>query len=81
MVFTATKVKNSLVFAKIFSELPIFDPNEIAHDPLLDEAIYLIETTDPSYGDILVYLQAQWSPPLNSRQATVIASVTKCDTI
>ena len=55
LVFTAAKAKNSLVFTELFSDLPIVDPNEIAHDPLPDEAIYLINTI----SDILFYLQAQ----------------------
>lgn len=59
LFFTAAKVKNSLVFAKLLLDLPIFNPNKIAHDTLLDEAIYLIESTDPWYGDILVYLKVQ----------------------
>lgn len=63
LVFTAAKAKNSLVFTELLSNLPIIDPNEIVHDPLLDEAVYLIDTSDPWYGDILVYLQAQWFRP------------------
>lgn len=59
LVFTAAKVKNSLVFVELLSDLPIVDPNETTHDPLLDEAIYLIDTTDPWYGDNLFYLQVQ----------------------
>eukprot|EP00253_Pinus_taeda_P011916 PITA_11916 len=59
LVFTASKAKNSLVFAELLSNLPIVDSNETAHDPLLDEAVYLIDTTNPWYSDILVYLQAQ----------------------
>jgi len=58
-VFIVTKANNSLVFAELLLDLPIIDPNEIAHDPLLDEAVYLIDTTDPLYNDILVYLQTQ----------------------
>lgn len=67
LVFTATKAKNSLVFTEIFSDLPIVNPNEITHDPLLYEVFYLIDNTDPWYGDILVYLQAQrFHPKLSS---------------
>lgn len=60
LVFAAAKAKNSLVFIELLSDLPIVDPNEIAHNPLLDEAVNLIDSTDPWYGDILVYLQVQW---------------------
>jgi len=59
LVFTAAKAKNSLVFAELLLELPIANPNEIAHGPLSDEAIYLINSTDPWYSEILVYLQVQ----------------------
>ena len=59
--------KKSLVFTKLLSDLPIINPKEIAHDPLLDEFVYLIDFTDPSYGDILIYLQAQcFHPELSS---------------
>ena len=47
LVFTGAKAKNSLVFADLLLDLPIIDLNEITHDPLLDESIYLIDTTDP----------------------------------
>ena len=63
LVFTGAKAKNTLLFTELLLDLPIIDPNEIAHEPLLDEAIYLIDTTDPWYGDILVYLQAQQFRP------------------
>lgn len=63
MVFRATKAKNFLVFTELLPDLPIFYPNEITKDPLLDEVVYLIETTNPWNGEILVYLQAQWFHP------------------
>lgn len=67
LVFTATKVKNSLVFTELFSNLPIFYRNEIAHDTLPNEAIYLIDSTNPWYSDILLYLQMQcFYPELSS---------------
>ena len=67
LVFVAAKAKNSLVFAELLSDLPIVDPNEIAHDPLLDEVVYLIDTTDHWYGDIIVHLQVQhFYPELSS---------------
>jgi len=59
LVFTTAKVKISLVFVEILPNIPIVHPNEIAHDPLPDEVVYLIDSTDPCYGDILVYLQVQ----------------------
>ena len=59
LVFIVSKAKNSLVFAELLSDLTIVDPNEIAHNPLPNEVVYLIGTTDPSSGEILVYLQVQ----------------------
>lgn len=59
LVFTTIKVKTSLISTKLLLDLSIVDSNEVTHDPLLDESFYLINSTDPWYGDIIVYLQAQ----------------------
>lgn len=56
LVFSTTKAAKSLVFIELLLDLPIVDPKYTTHDPLLDEAVYLIDSTDPWYGDILVYL-------------------------
>ena len=67
LVFTAAKAKKSLVFAELLSDLPRLDPGEVAHDPFPDESVYLVDSSDPWYGDILVYLQTQrFRPTLTS---------------
>jgi len=59
LVFTTTKVKISLVFAELLLYLPRFDLNEVAHDPMPDEYVYLVKSTDPWYKSIIFYLQTQ----------------------
>jgi len=59
LVFTAAKVKKSLVFIELLSDLPRVDPEELAHDPFLDESAYLVNSTDPWYGKKNFYLQTQ----------------------
>lgn len=67
LVFTAAKAKKSLIFTELLSYLPRIDPREVAHDPFPDESVYLVDSSDPSYGDILVYLQTQrFCPTLTS---------------
>ena len=44
--FQSAKSKKSLVFAELIAE----------DDSFLDEHIFLISTSDPWYGDILIYL-------------------------
>ena len=56
LVFTVAKANISLVFAELLSDLPRIDPGEVAHDPFPDEFVYLVDSSDPWYGDILVYL-------------------------
>jgi len=65
--FTIVKEKKSLVLEKLLLYLPIVNPNEIAHDPLPHESIYLTDSTDPWYGEIFFYLKAQhFYPELSS---------------
>ena len=56
LVFVAAKAKKYLVFAELLSDLPTVDPKEVAHDPFLDESIYLVNSSNHWYGNILVYL-------------------------
>jgi len=66
-LFATAKGKKSLVFTELFLDLSIINPKEIAHDPLPNKSIYLINFTNPWYSDILVYLQAQcFHPELSS---------------
>ena len=81
-MFTAAKAKKSLVFAELLSDLPRIDPEEVAHDPFPDESVYLVDSSDPWYGDILVYLQTQrFCPTLTSddrRRIRHQAGTTSC---
>jgi hypothetical protein len=57
--FTKAKAKKSLVFAELICALPSADENNEPRDPLPDESLFLISTSDHWYGDILLYLQTQ----------------------
>jgi hypothetical protein len=66
--FTKAKAKKSLVFAELICALPSADENTEPRDPLPDESLFLISTSDPWYGDILLYLQTQRFQPNISRE-------------
>lgn len=54
--FTTAKFKNSLVFTKLIFSLPsAFAPSQI-EDCILDDTLFLINTLDPWYNDIIFYL-------------------------
>ena len=55
--FQSAKSKNSLVFVELIAEFPIEEDVVIEDDSFPDENILLIATSDPWYGDILIYLQ------------------------
>ena len=63
LVFAAAKENKSLVFVEILLDLPKIDPEDVAHDLFPDESVYLVDSSDPWYGVILVYLQTQRFPP------------------
>ena len=54
--FTKATSKKSLVFLELMCDLPYVlmevDPN----DSFSDEFLFLISTTDPWYGDMIIYL-------------------------
>jgi hypothetical protein len=66
--FTRAKAKKSLVFAELICAFPRADENIEPRDSLPDESLFLISTSDPWYGDILLYLQTQRFQPNNSRE-------------
>jgi hypothetical protein len=66
--FTKAKAKKSLVFFKLIYALPCADENIEPRDSLPDESLFLISTSDPWYGDILLYLQTQRFQPNISRE-------------
>jgi hypothetical protein len=61
--FAKSKAKKSLVFAELICDLPHADEDTEPRDSLPDESLFLISTSDPWYGDILLYLQTQRFQP------------------
>ena len=61
--FVSEKLKKSLVFVELMSDLPSLDEDEIHKDSFLDERIFLISTAHPWYGDIIIYLYTLKVPP------------------
>eukprot|EP00253_Pinus_taeda_P013850 PITA_13850 len=55
--FTAAKSKKSLVFAELLCSLPSLAASSQLEDSIPDETLFLINTLDPWYRDINVYLQ------------------------
>ena len=55
--FVSAKSKKSLIFAELISDFLSLDEGEVHEDSFIDEHIFLILTTDPWYGKIIVYLQ------------------------
>ena len=54
--FVSPKPKKYLVFRELMSYLPRLDEDMIHEDSFVDENIFLISSTNPWYGDIIVYL-------------------------
>ena len=63
MEFSKATSKKSLVFAEILCDLPCASMESEPNDSFLDEFLFLISTTDPWYGDMLIYLQTQIFQP------------------
>jgi hypothetical protein len=55
--FASSKSKKSLVFEELISDFPRLDEDVIHVDSFRDEHIFLVSSSDPWYGDILLYLQ------------------------
>ena len=55
--FVSANSKKSLVFAELILDLLTLDEEEVHEDSLVDEHIFLISSTDPWYGNIIVYLK------------------------
>ena len=67
MEFEKSMFKKSLVFAELMCDFPRADTETVAEDPIADESLFLINTLDPWYGDIIIYLQTQSFRPEISR--------------
>ena len=55
--FTKATSKKSLVFAELMCDIPCAAMESEPNDSFPDEFLFLISTTDPWYGDLLIYLQ------------------------
>ena len=65
--FVSAKSKKSLIFAKLISNFPREEEEEVYQDKFVNEHIFLISALDPWYGDIIVYLQTLKVPTHLSR--------------
>jgi hypothetical protein len=54
--FASAKSKKSLVFVELISEFPRLDEDVIHVDSFADKHIFLVSSSDPWYGDIVLYL-------------------------
>jgi len=54
-----SKWKKSLVFAELLCDLPSIAIDSTTKPPILDEYLFLILSSDPWYGYILIHLQTQ----------------------
>ena len=54
--FSKDTSKKYLVFAKLMCDLPCATMESEPNDSFPDEFLFLISTTDPWYGDLLIYL-------------------------
>ena len=57
--FEKAKSKKSLVFAELICLLPSLETELVAQDHTPDKTLFLIDTSDLWYGDIIRYLQTQ----------------------
>jgi hypothetical protein len=67
--FDRATFKKSLVFAELICDFPRSATENITVDSLLDESLFLINTDNIWYGDIIIYLQTQtFRPALSSNE-------------
>ena len=64
--FVSAKSKKSLVFAELISELPVESGDVVPEESSIRGDMFFIESTDPWYGDILIYLQTLKCPTSTS---------------
>jgi hypothetical protein len=55
--FASTKSKKSQVFAELITDFPRLYEDVIHVDSFIDEHTFLVSSSDPWYGDIVLYLQ------------------------
>ena len=57
--FAKATSKKYLVFAELMCDLPCATMKSEPSDSFPNEFLFLISTTDPWYGDLLIYVQTQ----------------------
>ena len=57
--FAKATSKKSLVFTELMCDLPCDLTEAELNDSFPDEFLFLISTTDPWYGDLIIYIQTQ----------------------
>ena len=62
--FISVKSKELLIFAKLISNFPRVEGEEVYEDMFVDGHIFLISTLDPWYEDIMAYICKRWRPLL-----------------
>jgi hypothetical protein len=65
--FISAKSKKSLVFAELISKLPVESGDFVPEEAPIRGDMFLIESLDPWYGDILIYIHTFKCPPSASR--------------
>ena len=65
--FVNSKSKKSLVFTELLCNLPSSSNNETSEETIMDESLFLISSSNPWYGDVIIYLQTQKYRPNTSR--------------
>jgi hypothetical protein len=60
--FVSAKSKKSLVFVELISELPVDSGDVVPEESPIRGDMFLITSSDPWYGDILIYLQTLKCP-------------------
>ena len=59
LVFSTPKANKALVFTELMAGLPRVSQPQQDLESLPNDSLFLIDSSDPWYGDILVYLQTQ----------------------
>lgn len=57
--FVKSKYEKSLVFTKLICDLPSSELQSIIDDSIIDETLFMINSSDPWYGYIIIYLNTQ----------------------
>jgi hypothetical protein len=65
--FISAKSKKSLVFAELISELPVESGDVVLEESPIQGDMFFITSSNPWYGDILIYLQTLKCPTTSSR--------------